>query len=131
MRKITCANCRATIDEAADLPERRQPCSNCSSTSRLFDVAIRCTVALDTHIQGRSKHRQPGRKKPVREEWFGHDFFRKKQRWSVIRRTVDYEHDWYEETFIDLDTGVVIHHCAEPLSEHRGHGSAKGRTRPT
>ncbi len=67
----------------------------------------------------------------MREEWFGHDFFRKKQRWSVIRRTVDYEHDWYEETFIDLDTGVVIHHCAEPLSEHRGHGSAKGRTRPT
>jgi hypothetical protein len=26
------------------------------------------------------------------------------------------------------DTGEVVHHCDEPLSEHRGHGSDKPKS---
>ena len=48
-----------------------------------------------------------------------------------MRRTVDRDGNWYRETFLDPETGEVLHHCEEPLTEHRGHGSAKGRTRRT
>jgi hypothetical protein len=130
LRKITCTDCGATINEAANLPGRKQPCPQCGSTSRLFAIEAHDTVALNAHMQGRSKHRQPGRKKLTREERFGHDFFRKNQRWSILRRTVDYENDWYFEMIRDLETGALIRFCSEPLSQHRGHGSAKRRNRP-
>lgn len=38
---------------------------------------------------------------------------------------IDRENDWYEETVTNPDTGEVVHHQAEPLSDHTGHGSAK------
>jgi len=128
-RIVSCADCGATIDEVADPPGGSQPCHSCGSTSRRFAVEAHGTVALDSHVQGRSKHRQPDRKKPAREEWFGHDFFRKEQRWTDMRRTIDREYDWYFEMIRDLETGALIRFCSEPLSKHRGHGSAKTRNR--
>lgn len=41
--------------------------------------------------------------------------------------TVDREADRYTERLVDGETGEVIHDVDEPLSEHRGHGSAKGQ----
>lgn len=38
---------------------------------------------------------------------------------------VDRENDRYSETVTEYETGIVIHHCNEKLSEHTGHGSAK------
>lgn len=43
-------------------------------------------------------------------------------------RIIDKEKNLYEETVIDPQTGRIIHHTKEPLSEHTGHGSAKGRS---
>jgi hypothetical protein len=40
-------------------------------------------------------------------------------------RLIDRKNDLYREHVEDPDTGEVIHHNEEPLSEHRGHGSAK------
>ena len=40
------------------------------------------------------------------------------------RRDFDRKGDWYEETILNPD-GSVHHHKAHPLSDHRGHGSAK------
>jgi hypothetical protein len=31
------------------------------------------------------------------------------------------------EHIVNPNTGEVIHHCEEPLSQHQGHGSAKRR----
>jgi len=42
-------------------------------------------------------------------------------------RTIDRDTDSYVERVTDPDTGEVIHECVEPLSQHRGHGSAKDR----
>lgn len=33
--------------------------------------------------------------------------------------------DWYSEKIRDEETGEMLHHCDEPLSEHQGHGSAR------
>lgn len=96
-------------------------------TSRLYHVMAHSTVAVDSHMQGHSKHRELGRKRPAREEWFGHDFYHKEQRWSVLRRTLDRAHNWYCEIIIDLKTGRLRRLCSEPLKKHRDRGSAKPR----
>ena len=38
---------------------------------------------------------------------------------------IDREADTYDETVTDPESGEIVHECHEPLSEHRGHGSAK------
>ncbi len=41
-------------------------------------------------------------------------------------RTTNYAGDWYSEKVTVCKSGEVIHQCEEPLSQHQGHGSAKG-----
>jgi hypothetical protein len=47
-----------------------------------------------------------------------------------FRREFDKMRDRYFEHVEDADTGEVLRHVDEPLSEHRGHGSAKPGRRP-
>lgn len=63
-----------------------------------------------------------------------HGWFSKfSDRWQLSRKTgelvrrilhISRRDNLYEETVIGQD-GRVIHECREPLTEHRGHGSAK------
>lgn len=48
--------------------------------------------------------------------------------WTHKGRVIDRKNDWYEEVVTDLETGAIIHQCAERLSEHQGHGSAEAHT---
>lgn len=41
------------------------------------------------------------------------------------QRFIDHEADIYSETVTDIESGETIHECEEPLSCHKGHGSAK------
>lgn len=41
------------------------------------------------------------------------------------QRVIDRDNDHYFEKVTDYETGEVIHHCEEPLSQHQGHGDAK------
>lgn len=41
------------------------------------------------------------------------------------QRLIDRDNDVYRETVTDYESGEIIYHCEEPLSEHQGHGSAK------
>jgi hypothetical protein len=43
-----------------------------------------------------------------------------------LERTVDRRSDRYLEKVTICETGEVTHHADEPLSQHRGHGSARG-----
>ena len=40
-------------------------------------------------------------------------------------RLIDRQNNRYVEKVIARDSGEIIHHCDEPLSEHNGHGSDK------
>ena len=40
---------------------------------------------------------------------------------------IDRDNDRYVERIVDSKTAAVIHECKEPLSRHRGHGTAKRR----
>jgi hypothetical protein len=90
-------------------------------------VSIEEKINLEHHDKTRSKYRDGG-PKVVRERTEGADFFRKTGKWSVVDRLIDWLRDRYTETIWDKETGQIIHHCDEPLSEHRGHGSAKKKT---
>jgi hypothetical protein len=42
-------------------------------------------------------------------------------------RIIDHEKDSYREDVIDPKTGEMVHHCEEPLNQHRGHGDDRVR----
>jgi hypothetical protein len=42
-----------------------------------------------------------------------------------FQRVIDRLANWYHERVTDPTTGAVVHECDEPLTQHRGHGSAK------
>jgi hypothetical protein len=44
-----------------------------------------------------------------------------------LERFFDHRGDRYVETVKNPESGEIIHHCDEPLSQHRRHGSAKKR----
>jgi hypothetical protein len=43
----------------------------------------------------------------------------------IVNREIDRVNDTYFEEVKKKDTGEIVHHCKESLSEHQGHGSAK------
>jgi hypothetical protein len=124
---IRCSSCDALIEEETDTnPENRKPCSNCGSASRKFGVEIAASVTLHDSLKVVLKSGVTG--KTVTEGIAGDDLHRKSGKWMLKERLIDHEKDRYKEVVTDPETGVVIHHCEEPLSEHRDHGSAKRKT---
>ena len=57
----------------------------------------------------------------------GASYSTSRKRWMDLRRLVDRNGGVYRETVTDPQTGKIVHHCDEPLSRHRDHGSAKTR----
>jgi hypothetical protein len=121
---IRCASCNAMLEESADAkPESRRPCPNCGSTFRRFDMEINASVEFHDSLKFVLKSSITG--KTVKEGIGGDDLHRKSGKWVKKERLIDHEKDQYKEVVIDSETGAVIHHCEEPLSEHKDHGSAK------
>jgi hypothetical protein len=71
------------------------------------------------------KGRRPGLRRPFVELKTGQEWFRKLGRWHRLFRRIDHEADRYSERITDAETGEVVRELEEPLSEHRGRGSAK------
>lgn len=107
----------------ADEPvESRTPCASCGGTRRVFARHLTATIAAFGSLE--AKQRRPGFKKPIREILTGGDLHRDSGEVRQRERNMDRLGDWYDETITRPDGTVVVdqHH---PLSEHRGHGSAK------
>lgn len=76
----------------------------------------------------KSKVKDPKSKKPIREFKTGTEPQRGRPgKWACVYRNIDREHNTYDEKVVDEETGQVLHECHEPLSDHRGHGSARTR----
>jgi hypothetical protein len=103
--------------------DERTPCPVCKSKAVTFQVQLADTVTL--HDTLGLKFKQPGEKKPVVEIKTGDDLHRKSGRWMKLDRRIDRKGNRYTEKVVDPKTGEVTHHCDEPLTDHRGHGSAK------
>ena len=121
-----CGVCGAILNEPDNTPiDERKPCPTCSSKSRSYgETNLVVEMEGHTKIKGTVCNKDKS-KKPLMEFKSGDDLTHKTGKWSDRKMTLDYEKDEYEELITDKETGEVIHHCKEPLSKHKGHGSAK------
>jgi len=68
-----------------------------------------------------------------RKAWFIDILIRSVKQWSRCGavaqhyRKVDRDGDRYTETVTMRDTDEIVHHCDEPLSKHKGHGSDRSK----
>ena len=124
-RSVRCAQCYALLDECPSTPGSG-PCTRCGSLARTVLIFLGESLALHERIDIRQ--RQEGRKKPTFELRSGDDFSHKRLRWMLKERTIDRLGDRYREHVVDPESGEVVHHCEERLSEHYGHGDAKRRS---
>jgi hypothetical protein len=90
-------------------------------------LKIRAGDAITIRERAKVKAKQQGIKGYLFERISGDEFSWGLGKWVRKERLFDWQHDWYEEVVTDPDTGVIIHTCAERLSAHQGHGSAKRR----
>ena len=121
-RTATCAGCGAliTIDPNED-PTKRTPCE-CGETARNYGIELHERITLHDRLDTKARH--PDAKKPFHESRTG-DVEQADGTWKHVERLIDRENDIYREEVIDQESGEVVHFHEEPLSAHRGHGSAK------
>ena len=71
------------------------------------------------------KAKRPTEKRPYIEDMAIPDYSRSRKKVVHLQRVIDRDNDQYREKVTDYESGEIIHHCEEPLSQHQGHGSAK------
>jgi hypothetical protein len=85
---------------------------------------------LGFHASLGYKAKSQGKGKPHLEGKTGDDLHRKTGKWMFLERVFDHAKNWYKELITDPETGEVVRHCEEPLTDHGGHGSAKRKSEP-
>ena len=107
----------------------RLPCPKCGSTRRTIEASgegmelspVKCLLKFNV------KSPQQAAKKPKKEFVVGDDLQKKTGEYVEKFRCIDRENDRYSEIITDPQTGEIIHKSDERLSDHKGHGSDKGR----
>lgn len=122
---VSCAACGTAYDCAGDTPEQRVPCPSCGAVGRSFDVSS--TEKLSVRDGYGVTAKRQGEPRPYIEDRGVPSYSRSREKIVLHERIIDRENDRYFEKVSDYDTGEIIHHCEEPLSQHQGHGSAKGK----
>jgi hypothetical protein len=125
-----CSGCDALLS-AEFCRSERIPCPHCGWTARTFGVGIETTAAVLPILKLLGLRARMSRTKG----WFVRIFeglVPQRSRGGVLARVErrldrDPESAWYAETVTMHETGEVIHHCSEPLSQHRDHGSVKAK----
>lgn len=83
---------------------------------------------MHSSLTAKGKHAGiTGRRKWFVETFSGTDWSHRLQRFVRKQRTLDRDNDRYAEKVVDPETGEVLRDVEEPLSDHRGHGSAKAK----
>lgn len=130
-RRVVCSDCNGLLDETRCAESESSPCPYCGSVRRTIRLAIGDRLEVMDGALGRVEDTARPRKKRVRREFFtGSERHRKTGKWYRKERLVDRDNDIYKEIVVDPESGDVVHQCVEPLSQHRGHGSAKLNTEP-
>ena len=123
-----CSDCGQPLVSEATEAEVREPCPSCGSTRQTINVSIVESVVARDGLALKAK--RPGQKKPYVETISMPSHSRRTGKVVHRERLIDRDNNRYEEKVTDYETGEIIHHQAEPLSEHVGHGSAKLKKTP-
>jgi hypothetical protein len=120
-----CIKCGAAINERWDRvagSRVRCPSLRCRNNTRALNA--KATMAGSGGLEVYDMLRWGNRRLYGVWGQDGWAFFRLGQSWQMVRRTFDKLSDRYSEEIRDR-TGRIIKTVEEPLSKHRGHGSAK------
>lgn len=128
--KVRCATCGQDLDgHVFGAAEVRPPCSKCDSVARELAVKISEEISgWDTvGVRGGRRRYEPGgRKRPYVEAVFGKRQLTVSTGHVAARTKVENRRDdLYSEVVKNVETGEILHECHEPLSEHKGHGTAR------
>ena len=124
---VNCSDCGKRLPSQG-AHEVDIPCPVCGSNRKNILMEIIEDVGVSVHDSMRTKVKDPSlssRKNPRVEVFAGSDLRKSDDRWMNKERVIDKDRDYYKETVSDPETGEVIHHTEEALSDHFGHGSAK------
>ena len=122
-----CSNCGSVL--AVDDDESPStPCPQGGALARTRRIEISDSARGTEVVVYAARH--PGEKQAFLWGSTGDSSSRKLQRWVQRGMVFDRAVDRYKEEVRDPLTGEVIHSADEPLSEHRGHGSARMDQRP-
>ncbi len=105
----------------------RKACPNCGSSVRHFGAHLFEPTTLHQKLAVKAKH--PGSKRAFLESVAGDDLHRDSGNWSHVERVIDRSANRYRERIVS-ENGEVVREVDEPLTAHRGRGSAKARARP-
>jgi hypothetical protein len=122
--RISCSSCHTLLDVSGESAGTRSPCPSCGSTTRTIGLDI-ALVAPPAHIRLSAKAKAKGAKKAKWELKKGPTPSVRLQKLVDHTRLIDRENDQYSELVLDRESGEIIHSRHEPLSNHKGHGSAK------
>ena len=81
-------------------------------------------LTLLIRLKGVSKEK--AQKRAKMEFKVGWEFFREKSEWRFVERLINRIKNLYEEVVKDKGD-AIIKRCYEPLTNHKGHGYAKGK----
>jgi hypothetical protein len=99
-------------------------CPDCESVVRRYSLTVTETVTVRDGVKYKARHDGGG--KPFQEGVSGASLFRKTGEWHDVQRTIDRANNWYDEVVRGPD-GEIVREVHEPLTDHVGRGSAKGR----
>jgi len=122
MKEIYCGDCGKRLSEG------NKVCPKCGSKRKHYKMKFEEKINL--HHQTSGKVKKKGLEKPIQEFKAGNHLYKKTGKWYHRKMNIDRGKDYYEEVVTDKATGKIVHQCKEPLSKHKGHGSAKHRRKP-
>ncbi|MEH0724848.1 hypothetical protein [Vibrio alginolyticus] len=129
---VSCNNCGFGLPAERASDPVDHPCPECGSKVINIGVSIEEEVGLSIHdnVRARVKDDSYPSKDKVRLDVFqGADERKRDGKMMEKTRIIDKDNDHYKEVVTDPETDTVVHQCEEPLSAHRGHGSAKKKSK--
>ena len=125
-RVVHCGDCGMQLPSDWVSSEEKKICPKCGSNRQDVSLSIFDKLTVAASVRGKVKDDSFSSKQKVRKDFFYGDDVRKKDgKWMKKERIIDKDADCYKEVVTDPSSGEVVHKTEEPLSEHRGHGSAK------
>lgn len=127
--EVRCANCNVVLNEKLD-GSTHPPCPNCGSVYRHVLATAEEEVPLRIREDTRTDIKDPSRRskdKLRRQILSGDSLHHKTGKWMKRYQEIDKDADRYRKIVSDLETGEVLRDVDEPLTDHQGRGSAKGR----
>ncbi|WP_133635565.1 hypothetical protein [Halomonas ventosae] len=106
--------------------EGRQACRNCGSLKRHYTEFISESVSAGGLVAAKGYKGGLSKRKGIRfETKDGDSFSVDRNRFVKLTQIVDHEQNRYFKRVVDSRSGEVIRDVDEPLSDHKGRGSAK------